>query len=102
MASFLGPSSTTGLGGAILPSISLGPGKDQLIGLLQNPLSTWSSHSKHWSEWLQFVRDMYKLDRESGIYATLEFIANMHTKCLCFSLAKKKLSGVSFMLKLLG
>lgn len=72
--------------------------------LLQNSLSasTWVSYGKHWAEWLSFVPVGLGVDNVAAHNATLAFLSDLRKNGSSLSMAKKKLCGVAFMLKILG
>lgn len=63
--------------------------------------ATWSCHGKHWAEWLGFVPAGADLDSSTCFQATISFLAALRSSGVSVSLARKKLGGVAFMLKLL-
>lgn len=90
--------------GAAVPGIPVGPAGDAVRELLRSSVaaSTWATHGKSWQEWLCFLPNCAQLDRSSCLTATLALFGHLRVSGSSASLAKKRLSGVAFMLKLLG
>ncbi|XP_069812969.1 uncharacterized protein [Dendropsophus ebraccatus] len=87
-----------------MPDVPLGPGRERMRPLLRAALSeaTWSSHGKAWAEWLGCAAGQVWLTQEVCNATTWAFLEKLRVQGASAAVAKKRLAGVSFMLRLWG
>ncbi|XP_069812353.1 pneumococcal serine-rich repeat protein-like isoform X1 [Dendropsophus ebraccatus] len=101
--SFQGAASSGTTGRSAMPSFSLGAG-EHLRPLLESSLSdaTWSSHGKAWEEWLACAAGLDWSHPMVCKQVTWTYLTNLRRAGVSAMVARKRLSGVSFMLRLWG
>lgn len=85
-----------------MSGIPLDPDGEHLMPLVRGSVTpaTWTSHGKAWREWFYPAGALY--DAAAAHRATVALLASLRLKGASVSVARKRLAGVDFMLKLRG